>query len=177
MWKRRSCHDWWSETDWGASFLPPPFNSNTRQWRPQRQWSIGSHKRTHTTKTHEWSNKMNLEKWCWTEPNVCRMANLCGKNVQRRREWLMASNWITAFSADYYTWVHKKHAPRGWCECIVMRQAMWCGHAHSSSGHFPSRNMVGKGVDNITVNMASGLNLAGKWGRCVGSCLKRKRGA
>lgn len=41
---------------------------------------------------------------------------------------------------------------------------------------FPIEKQL-EGVDNITVNMACGLNLAGKWGCCVGSCLKRKRGA
>lgn len=34
-----------------------------------------------------------------------------------------------------------KHGPRGGCEC--MRPALCCGLAHSSSGHFPGRNVVG----------------------------------
>lgn len=68
--------------------------------------------------------------------------------------------------------VYIKHGPWGWCEC--MRPALCCGLAHSSSGHFPGG---WKRVNNVTVRIASSLNLAGKWGCSVGSCLKRERGA
>lgn len=53
--------------------------------------------------------------------------------------------------------------------------SLWNWLAHSGSGYFPSKNMVmERGWYHHIVSVASRLNLAGKWGRCVGLCLKRK---
>lgn len=51
--------------------------------------------RSQTTKTHGWSNKMNLE-------SSAEFRQTCAENVWRHRQWLMASNSITSCAANFY---------------------------------------------------------------------------
>lgn len=54
---------------------------------------------------------------------------------------------------------------------------MWCGDAHSGSGHFPGRNMVGKG--SITSHCYHGLwfKFSREMRALCGLPLEKKRGA
>lgn len=103
---------------------------------------------------------MNLEKV------VLNKGKLVQKMYRSADSGLMGSNSIEPFSANFYRRVYAEHEPRGCCGCRVMKQGyvVWTVPTQVQST-FPIEIWMesgGRGVDNITVNMASGLNLAGK---------------
>lgn len=63
MWKRRSCHDWWSETGWGASFsfFPPPDSHSTPIWGGE-----GRRGSEALPRSHKLQKRMSGQtKWTW----------------------------------------------------------------------------------------------------------------
>lgn len=117
----------------GCFFSPFPtrltFNSNLRQRRPQRQWSVALFDTAmqETVKQYDLGTGVNP-----TKHKECIEAQTVAK--YKVYDAIALLNSIT---------VYIKHAPRGWCEC--RRPALCFGLAHSSSGHFHRKNVVGKG--------------------------------
>lgn len=137
MWKRRSCHDWWSEAGWGASFLfffSIPIQLQSEAVEAVKHCLAHLHTQIHTNhkKCTSGQTKWTRKKYPWIKVNLCR-------------KWLNASKWNVPFCTKLYSCIYKNHEPRGCWEFKVMEPVTWSGVAHSGSDHFPNRNMVGKG--------------------------------
>lgn len=90
---------------WGASFRFPPLpalNSNLRQWRPQRQWSV-----TLFDTAQNAGNGQTIWLGHWSASNKSTA------NVWEHRTWLNIHYMMTYTELII---VHVKHGPRGCCE-------------------------------------------------------------